>query len=194
MAEKPVKTGEKQEERPGFCSTAVLANLFDVSDHWIGDLTRAGVLRKHDTSAGGRYNVVEATRSYCRYLREKIEDREDTDTLADKEAEKLAAEVQLKTAKAEYAEMELEELQGRMHRAEDVEAMMEQMTLTIRKLVSSLPARLAATVAEIDNAAEAAVAIRRECNIILEELAAFRYSREILGQLREELGEGRETE
>lgn len=194
MAEKQAKMEEKLEEKPGFCSTAVLANLFDVSDHWIGDLTRAGVLRKYDTPAGGRFNVVEATRAYCRYLRERADERADLDGVAEMEAQKQAAEVRLKTAKAEYAEMELQELEGHMHKAEDVEAMTEQLTLTIRKLVSGLPGAMAAELAEVNSASEAAVIIRKKCNGILDELAGFRYSPEALDQLREEINhEGRES-
>ena len=190
MKEKQAKASEK----PGFCNTAALAGLFDVSDHWIGDLTKAGILRKYDTPAGGRYNIVEATRSYCRYLRERIDNRTTPKIFSGKESAKLAAEVRLKTAKAEYSELELQELANQMHKAEDVEAMTEQLTLMIRKLVSRLPELISAKVVGVGSSSEAAVIIRQECNSVLSELSGFRYSREVLTQLREELHEGRERE
>ena len=75
MAEKKAKP----QEPAGYCTTAVLANLFDITAQWVGELTKNGILRKHDTEAGPRYNVVEATRAYVKYLREKAAGRGDKD-------------------------------------------------------------------------------------------------------------------
>ena len=77
-----------------------------------------------------------------------------------------------------------------MHHAKDVEAMTEQLTLTIRKLISSLPDRLANELAEINNASEAASVIRRACNAILDELTGFKYSPEMHDQLLTEFDLG----
>ncbi len=159
----------------GYCTTAVLADLFDISVQWVGELTKSGVLRKHKTDAGDLYHVVEATRGYVRYLRDKAAGREKDEGLSAKEEEKLEAEVRIKQAKAEYAELELAELQGQMHRSEDVSQMTEQLVYTIRGLIIALPGRLAVDVAAVDTAAEASVIIRRECNAILDELSGFKY-------------------
>lgn len=64
MAEKKAKP----QEPAGYCTTAVLANLFDITSQWVGELTKNGILRKHDTEVGPRYNVVEATRAYVKQL------------------------------------------------------------------------------------------------------------------------------
>lgn len=167
---------EKPQDPAGYCTTAVLANLFDISAQWVGELTKSGVIRKHNTEVGPRYNVVEATRAYVRYLREKAAGRSDKDdSTAKKEADKLDAEVRIKNAKADYAELELEELQGQMHRSEDVQKMMEQFGFTMRGLIIALPGRLAVDVAAVDTAAEASVIIRRECNAVLDEMSHFKY-------------------
>lgn len=166
---------EKPQEPAGYCTTAVLANLFDITSQWVGELTKNGVIKKHDTEVGPRYNVVEATRSYVRYLREKASGRDKDDSTAKKEAEKLAAEVRIKNAKADYAELELQELQGKMHRSEDVEKMTMQLVYTIRSGLIALPGRLAVDVMNADNASEASVIIRREVNAVLDELANFKY-------------------
>lgn len=175
---------EKPQEPAGYCTTAVLANLFDMSQQWVGQLTKDGVLRKHETEAGPRYNIVEATRSYVKHLREQAAGRikKEGDT-AEKEAQKLAAEVRIKNAKADYAEMELQELQGQMHRSEDVEKMTMQLVFTIRSLMIALPGRLSVDVAGVDNAAEAAVIIRKEVNEILTELSHFKYDPEAYEKL-----------
>lgn len=166
---------EKPQEPAGYCTTAVLANLFDITSQWVGELTKNGVIKKHDTEVGPRYNVVEATRSYVRYLREKASGRDKDDSTAKKEAEKLAAEVRIKNAKADYAELELQELQGKMHRSEDVEKMTMQLVYTVRSGLIALPGRLAVDVMNADNASEASVIIRREVNAVLDELANFKY-------------------
>ena len=43
MAEKKAKP----QEPAGYCTTAVLANLFDITSQWVGELTKNGILRKH---------------------------------------------------------------------------------------------------------------------------------------------------
>ena len=171
-----IRMAQKKPEPAGYCSTAVLANLFDITAQWVGELTKNGILRKHDTEVGPRYNVVEATRSYVKYLREKAAGRGDKDSAsAEKEQQKLAAEVRMKEAKAEYAELELAELKGKMHRSEDVVALTEQMIFAIRGMLVALPGRLAVDVAGVNDAAEAAVLIRREVNAVLDELSHFKY-------------------
>ena len=120
--------------------------------------------------------MVEATRAYVKYLREKAAGRSDKDdAAAEKEQQKLAAEVRIKEARADYAELELAELQGKMHRSEDVEAMTQQLVFTIRGMLVALPGRLAVDVAGVSDAAEASVLIRREVNAVLDELSNFKY-------------------
>ncbi len=158
---------------PGYCTTAVLANLFDTTAQWIGELTKSGVLVKRQTEAGSRYNIVECTRAYVKHLREKAAGRSSESN--EDEKKKIAAEIRIKEAKASKAELELQELQLTMHRSEDVSKMTEQLVYTIRGMLIALPGRLAVDVAAVDSAAEAAVVIRRETNAVMAELANFKY-------------------
>ena len=172
MAEKKAKP----QEPAGYCTTAVLANLFDITAQWVGELTKTGILRKHDTEVGPRYNVVEATRAYVKYLREKAAGRGDKDDdVVEKETQKLAAEVRIKEAKAKYAELELQELQGQMHRSEDVEAMTADLIYTIRGSLLALPGRLAVDVTAVRTPAEAAEVIRKEIALLMQELSQYQY-------------------
>ena len=172
MAEKKAKP----QEPAGYCTTAVLANLFDITAQWVGELTKDGILRKHDTEVGPRYNVVEATRAYVKYLREKAAGRGDKDDdVVEKETQKLAAEVRIKEAKAKYAELELQELQGQMHRSEDVEAMTADLIYTIRGSLLALPGRLAVDVTAVRTPAEAAEVIRKEIALLMQELSQYQY-------------------
>ncbi len=165
----------KIEETPGYCKAEDLANLFALTGQWINQLTRDGVLKKRDTPAGKRYNVVESTRAYVQHLRDKAAGRGDSGISADKELEKFDAEVRIKQAKARVAELEVDELEGKMHRSEDVAAMTEDLIYTIRGSLLALPGRLAVDVVGAESAAAAAAIIRTEVNKVMEELTRYRY-------------------
>lgn len=165
----------KIEESPGYCKAEDLANLFALTGQWINQLTRDGVLKKRDTPAGKRYNVVEATRSYVQYLRDKAAGRGEKGIPESKELEKFDAEVRIKQAKAQIAELEAQEVQGMMHRSEDVAAMTEDLIYTIRGSLMALPGRLAVDVSNTQTAAEAADVIRKEVFKLMEELTQYRY-------------------
>lgn len=157
-----------------FCKSSELAYMFDVSNQWIGQLTRDGILKKQRVKGGSKYNMVESVRAYCRYLRDKAAGREEkTDPIAEKD--KLEAEVRIKRAKADIAELEAKELQGQMHRSEDVEAITNDLVYSIRSALMALPGRLAVDVANASSSAEAATIIKAEVYKLLEELSNYRY-------------------
>lgn len=96
----------KAEETPGYCKAEDLANLFGLPGQIISQLTKDGVLRKEDTPAGKRYNVVRSTRAVIQHLQDKAEGREEKGTQESKKLDILAAEARIARAKAEVAEME----------------------------------------------------------------------------------------
>ena len=161
------------EETPGYCKAEDLASLFALSSQSINQLTRDGVLKKRDTPAGKRYNVVESTRTYVQYLRDKAAGRNDA-----LEREALEAEVRIKQAKAQIAELEAQELQGIMHRSEDVAALTEDLLYTIRDSLMALPGRLAVDVAGTATAAEVAEVIKREVYLVMKDLSSYTYDPE----------------
>ncbi len=165
----------KAEETPGYCKTEDLANLFGLTGQWINQLTRDGVIKRRDTPAGKRYNVVESVRAYTQYLRDKAANRADKGVPEDKELEKFEAEIKIKKAKADIAELEAQELQGIMHRSEDVAAMTEDLIYTVRDSLLALPGRLAVDVAGASTAAEAAEIIKREVYAVMKELSQYQY-------------------
>lgn len=142
----PTARKGKVEESPGYCKAEDPANLFALTGQWIKQLTRDGILKKWDTPAGKRYNVVESTRAYVQYLREKAAGRNSKGIPESKELEKFEAEVRIKRAKAQIAELEAQELQGIMHRSEDVAALTEDLLYTIHNSLVALPGRLAVDV------------------------------------------------
>ena len=114
--------------------------------------------------------------SYIRYLSDKANGREakSADT-AQVEMEKLRAEADMKRSKADMAAMQLKELEGKMHRSEDVEAVTNDLVYTVRSMIMALPGRLAMDVVQVASANEASALIRAECYKILNELANYNY-------------------
>jgi len=172
------KRKEKTAESPGYCKTEDLANLFGLSGQSINQLTRDGVIKRRDTPAGKRYNVVESTRAYVQYLRERAAGRAEKGIPESKELEKFEAEVRIKQAKAQIAELEAQELQGIMHRSADVAALTEDLLYTVRDSLMALPGRLAVDVAGTSDGAGEAEKIKREICFVMKDFSAYNYDPE----------------
>lgn len=168
----------KIEESPGFCKTEDLARLFRLSNQSVNQLTRDGIIKRRDTPAGRRYNVMESVGAYVEYLRDRAAGRAEKGIPESKELEKFEAEVRIKQAKAQIAELEAQELQGIMHRSEDVAALTEDLLYTVRNSLLALPGRLAVDVAGTGTAAEAAEIIKREVFLVMKDLSDYRYDPE----------------
>ena len=79
---------------------------------------------------------------------------------------------------AKIAELEAQELQGIMHRSEDVATLTEDLLYTIRDSLLALPGRLAVDVAATNTAAEAAEVIKREVFLVMKDLSSYNYDPE----------------
>jgi len=169
---------EKPPETPGFNTTEALAGLIGVTPRWVRELTTQGVLTKHKVPAGERYNVIESVKAYCQHLRDKAAKREGKGTTLEQERDKLDADIRMKKAKAAMLELQYAELDGKMHRSDDVEALTTDLIFAIRGMLIALPGRLAIDAAGAKTAAEASNLIRAEAYKILEELSNYRYDPE----------------
>lgn len=156
----------------------IIAKVFGVTERRVQQLAKEGVIQAVQTRPY-KFDLLPTVQTYIKYLSEKVNGREQkgTDTVQ-AEADKLRAEADLKQSKAKIAEMQLKELEGTMHRSEDVEAMTNDLVYTVRSMVMALPGRLAMDVVQVKTAAEASALIRTECNKVLEELASYKYDPE----------------
>lgn len=157
----------------------ILAPLFGVTTRRIQQLTKEGIIVSTKVKGANRYDLMITIQRYIRYLSEKANSRESKSSdFVENESRKMKAEANLKESKASMASLELKELEGEMHRSEDVEAMTMDLVFTIRSMVMALPGRLAVDVANIPTAAEASERIKQECHEILNALADYRYDPE----------------
>lgn len=157
----------------------IIAKIFQVTVRRVQQLTQEGILTTEEVVENNRklrrYDLMPTIMQYIKYLSDKANGREQKSSMADKEEEKLQAEIDIKKAKAKIAQLELDELEGRMHSAEDVESMTTDLVLAVRSALLSMPGQLSIDVTEAENAAEASEIIKRTVNDILEELSRYEY-------------------
>lgn len=148
----------------------------------VEQLTEDGIIESVAISQGKRtvqrYEFEATIKRYIKYLSDKAYGREQKRGNLGKEEEKLQAEINFKRAKARMAELQLEELEGRMHSAEDVEAMTTDLCLAVRSALLSMPGQLSVDVSEAQTAAEISEIIKKAVNDILEELSGYEYNPE----------------
>ena len=151
-------------------NAAIIAKLFGVTDRRIQQLAKEGIIPASQKRPY-MFDLLPTVQSYIRYLSDEAKS---ADT-AQVEMEKLRAEADMKRSKADMAAMQLKELEGKMHRSEDVEAVTNDLVYTVRSMIMALPGRLAMDVVQVASANEASALIRAECYKILNELANYNY-------------------
>ncbi len=144
----------------------------------VQQLTQDGVLNTCEVEVGGRkvkrYDLCPTVLAYINHLKARTT-KGYTDRKEQKMIEKMQAEIDYKSAKARMAELELEELAGHMHAAEDVEKMTADLCLAVRSMLLALPGQLAVDVTVVNTAAEAQVVIKDAVCHILDELSKYEY-------------------
>lgn len=154
-------------------STQVIAKIFGVSTRRVEQLKAEGIIKGQGRPT--KYDLLPTIQAYIRYLSDKANGREKKETTAELEEAKLRAEVDIKEAKAEAAKMELKELQGKLHRAEDVEAITTGHVLFLRSMLMAMPGKLAVDLSGTHTAAEQAERVKEEVYFILNNLSDYRY-------------------
>ncbi|MBS5321689.1 MAG: hypothetical protein KHY15_10280 [Alistipes putredinis] len=159
-------------------STGIIAKLFDLDVRRVQQLAKEGILPAA-SQRPYKFDLLPTVKAYIRYLRDRANGKEaKTADTVKAEADKLRAEADLKQSKAKIAELQLKELEGKMHRSEDVEALTNDLVYTARSMIMALPGRLAMDVVQAGSANEASALIRTECYKILDELAGYQYDPE----------------
>lgn len=159
-------------------STDIIAKLFDLDVRRVQQLAKEGILPAA-SQRPYKFDLLPTVKAYIRYLRDRANGKEaKTADTVKAEANKLRAEADLKQSKAKIAELQLKELEGKMHRSEDVEALTNDLVYTARSMIMALPGRLAMDVVQAGSANEASALIRTECYKILDELAGYQYDPE----------------
>ncbi len=149
-------------------STTELARILGLSARRVQQMAQDGTV---PPASRGRFRLNDSVQRYITFItgNKMSEDEQKT------EKARRVAEVSIKAAKATMAKLEASELQGKMHRAEDVMAITEEMANTMRSLLLALPGRLAVDVTNARSAAEASVIIKEAVHAIMREMSKFQY-------------------
>jgi len=120
--------------------TAELAAIIGKSDRWIRKITGEGVLKQVER---GKYVLADAVQAYILHVEGGSRD-DGKPTYQDHKTEH-------ERIKAEIAALELAEMQGKLHKAEDVEAVMNDMLSAFRQRARAIPTRLAPELVDESN-------------------------------------------
>lgn len=159
----------------------VIARLFGKTVRRIQQLTQDGVLPTVETPQGRRYDLLPTITRYIQYLEQRAEKNSPKKT--EKEDKKLDAEIQYKQAKADKMQLELDELRGTMHRADDIEKLTNELVFAVRSMFLALPGRVAMDLAAINTAPEVSAYLSQHVAILLDELATHEYDPEAYAKL-----------
>lgn len=154
-------------------SSEELSRIVGGSVRTLQTLTKEGHITCLKKGNHNRYDLYQAVKEYIAYQTKK-----EARKFSSLDEEKTYEETRLKRAKADAAELELEELKGNLHASADVEALTTDLVLFVRSNLLSLPGMLAMDVAEAENAAEASEIIKSAVHRILNEMADYRYDPE----------------
>lgn len=157
--------------------STMISYYFGMTTKNVQLLAQKGIIPSEKINGHYKFDLDGTIKTYIRYLSDKANGRE----AAKKETavgRKEEAEADLKRSKADIEALKLKELEGKMHRSEDVELVITNLVYLIRSMLIALPGRLAVDVAPVQTAAEASVIIRNEVYKILEELSKFQYDPE----------------
>lgn len=160
----------------------VIARLFGKTTRRINQLVQDGVLVTEATPQGRRFDLLPTIQRYIKYLEERAE-RGGKPNLDEKIEKKLDAEIKWKQAKADKSKLELEELKGTLHRAEDIEKLTNELVFAVRAMLLALPGRVAMDLAAIDTAPEVSAYLARHVAALLDELATHEYNPEAYAAL-----------
>lgn len=153
-----------------------VAELFHLTPQRVRQLRADGIISGYGKPL--KYELIETVQSYVDYLSNKAYNRVQRKENPELEKDKLEGEARIKQAKAEMAELELKELQGELHRAEDVEAITTDHALYFRSMLMALPGKLAVDLAGTHTAAEQSARVKQEVNFVLDQLAEYKYDPE----------------
>jgi phage terminase Nu1 subunit (DNA packaging protein) len=162
--------------------TSKIAEIIGVTEQRTNQLAKEGVLAK---KAVGKWELIKNLKMYVAWLKSS---NGESESLA---IQKLKAEVDYKRAKADRAQLTLEELEGGMIRAADVESVMTDHVYAVRAMLVALPGRLAIDVMSASSAAEVSEIIRKEVHTVLDELSEYKFKPEVYTKrVRERQGWG----
>lgn len=145
-----------------------LAVIFGVTKRRIRQLAEDDIV----VSAGyrGRYQLTDSIKGYVAF-RAKPETSEEDQKM---EKDRRKAELMLKEAKAKVAMLHAKELEGEMHRSEDVQMFTQDFVDYVKTSLLNLPGRCAVELSLCTSAEECSIILKDTVKNVLRELSEYR--------------------
>lgn len=144
-----------------------LANIFGITDRRVRQLAEEGVITRVKK---GRYDLVESIKGYIIYLKTN-QDIKESKNEADLDYDMERAKHE--RIKREIAELNLAEMKGQIHYADDVEKVMNDMLSNFRSKVLSMASKLAPILIARNDINQIQDMINKEAYEVLEELSNY---------------------
>ncbi len=157
---------------PIYVKTADVSVILGKSDQWVGNLAQKGILVKVKTPKGNLFDLAASIKGYLELLGEQNSKDPEIKEL-DKKKKQL--DNSIKASKAIKENLLAKELQGEMHRSEDVRAMTEDLLFAVKNGLTTLIGRLSVEIAGVSDPADIPSVIKREVYLILDQLSNYKY-------------------
>lgn len=144
--------------------THELAAIFGCSPRWINQLTTNGLLTQAER---GRYQLGSAIREYIAAIKQQAEEKDEEETDLREE------QTLLTRANRKMAELDLAVMNGKLHRSEDVQNIMNEMLTSFRSRLLAIPARISPEVAAATDSMVVQQMIKGEIYDALSELSEY---------------------
>lgn len=172
-----VKYLRAQTDKP-MRSTDFIAELFNITPRRVQQFAKEGIFKSEKDATGWSIDLYDAVKNYLLYVNDGGKTAEEKTKSMTLEEKKINAEIDYKTAKANRAKLELKELQGKMHRSEDVEEMTVQLLSFIRSQLLAFAGTLAVDLENVEGIARRSGVIKKSVNRVLIDMMDFEYSPE----------------
>lgn len=145
-----------------------IGNALGVSERTVRRLVQEGVINK---VKNGQYDLIDCTNRYIKHITEK-------QNLMDKDMDKLEKElmvekVLLERAKKRKLELIVAEMEGVMHKAEDIERLWSWSIANFKSRIRALPSKIAPQVQILSDIKEINKILRKEIDEVLMELSEY---------------------
>lgn len=147
-------------------NTKVIAKMFSMTERNVRYLVEEGIIARVNH---GRYDLIDTVSRYITFLKMSNSDLDEGKVQESLEYEKWLHE----KAKREKAEIELSHLKKEMHKADEVEKVLNHMLMAFRSKMLSLPSKAALFLASKDDPKEVEALMERDINEALSELADY---------------------
>lgn len=145
---------------------SIICDIFGLSARTLRELAQMQVIDKYKN---GAYELIPTIKKYITYLKTK------SGNIDAKSSEQiyLIERTRHEKAKREIAEMELAQMKGIMHKADDVERVMNDMLSAFRAKILSLPTKVAPLLVAYNDIATIQDIIQKEVHEALSELSNY---------------------